>query len=356
MKTEKPTPHKLLKEARKGKSFNSRDLTTAAVLLAAIPALASLTSLQRVVAMYREVIGRGFQVSPAEVASMAMWAFLAAAGPVLLLAALAAVLASLLQSRGILATEMVRMDLSKLNPVTGVRNLFSLKVVKDLVRALAYTLGLGLWAFIAWKLFAPAVFGQVHLDAVSWGGLWREIGWRLLGGALLVAAPIYLLTGLVDWRLHVRDLRMDKSEVKQERKDHEGNAEIKQRRREIGSELSAQVQADVAGSSVILANPTHIAVGIYLHSDALPMPLVSVREKGARARKVIALAEKLGIPVVRDIRLARSVYARNRRYRFVESRELDNVVRLLRWLRDVEHAGADVPDVPDGTDAAAPPQ
>lgn len=136
---------------------------------------------------------------------------------------------------------------------------------------------------------------------------------------------------------------MEKHEVKQEHKDHNGNPEIKQRRRQIGEELSGQVQADVAGSSMILANPTHIAVGIFTHPDYPGVQFVSVRERGNRARKVIALAEKWGIPVVRDIPVARAVYFKVRRYQFVPAELTAPIARILAWLKDIERNHAEPP-------------
>jgi len=160
----------------------------------------------------------------------------------------------------------------------------------------------------------------------------------------------------VEYRLYIREMRMEKHEVKQEHKDHNGNPEIKQRRREIGEELSAQTQSDVAGSSMILANPTHIAVGIYIHPDYPGLQFVSLRERGNRARKVIALAERVGVPVVRDIPVARAVYARVRRYQFVPAELTTPITRILLWLKDIERNHApDTPDA-DAIDPAATPE
>ncbi|WP_445147342.1 EscU/YscU/HrcU family type III secretion system export apparatus switch protein [Dyella sp. Tek66A03] len=344
MKTEKPTRQRLFKESRKGKSFSSRDLIAAVVMLAGLFTLAFGTSLQPVAALYSTIIERKFDLAPAEVVGMALSAFTGGVAPVAIVSIACVALVSLAKSKGVLATEAIRMDFARLNPVNGLRNMFSLNLVKDLVRSVLYALLTGMSALMAWKLLAPQVFMQVHASEAQAVAIWLDVGFRAVIGLLLALAPVYLLAGFVDHRLYIRDLRMDKSEVKQELKDSEGSPEIKQRRRDVGAELSAQVQADVAGSSMILANPTHVAVGIYIHDYGFPVPLVSIREKGARARAVIALAEKLGIPVVRDIRVARAVYARSKRYQFVHSDLVAAVMRILLWLRDIEQAGAALED------------
>lgn len=339
MKTEKPTNRRLLKEAKKGNSFNSRDLTAASALLSGVIALGSVVSLWPIANMYKSFIDHDFQIAPQEAAMMAFRAFGYAAAPVALICIAVVAVISLAMSKGALAFEAVKINFGKLNPINGFKNLFSVKVVKDFIRAVLYTVLACLFAWMTWLSIGPTVFSQVYASGAQLGGVWAEIAFSSVVGLLLALAPIYLLSGLADYVLFIRDLKMEKHEVKQEHKDNEGSQEIKQRRREIGKELSAQVQADVAGSTLVLANPTHIAVGIYVHEGSVGLPFVSVREQGARARAVIALAERLGVPVVRDVRVARSVFASCARYRFVQADNIERVMDVVRWLRDVEAAG-----------------
>lgn len=351
-KTEKPTPQRLKKEGRKGKSYNSRDLIAAAVLLGGLPAIALLSSLDRVGALYVDIARHPTVLSPQLAALAALKGLLVALAPVLLISVVTIALLSLWMSRGIIAAEAVRIDLNRLNPVNGFKNLFSLKVVKDLVRTLLYLLCTALFCWLAIGLWGPDLFALARATPAQLATAWAQRALSFGLGLLAALAPVYLLAGWLDRVLFIREMKMEKHEVKREHKDNETKPEIKRRRRDIADELSAQVQADTLGSKVVLANPTHIAIGIFVMDEGPMMPFVSVREKGRRARKVIALAEANGIPVVRDVRLARAVYFNSRRYRFVQSEQIDAVMRLIAWLRDVERAGA-----PDNTDAsAAPPQ
>lgn len=354
MKTEKPTPHRLLKESKKGKSYVSRDLAAAAMLVAGLIALATMTSSRALQGFYRGMAERGFTLTPAEAAWQATTAFLWIAVPVGATAIVAAVLVSLMQSRGVIAAEAVRVDLARVNPISGFKNLFSLKTVKSVITATLYLLAGLVFVVLAWKLFAPTVFAQVQMPDKAAGAVWHSVGWRSTALLLAVLAPIVLAAAFIEYRLYIREMRMEKHEVKQEHKDHNGNPEIKQRRRQISDELSAQTQSDVAGSSMILANPTHIAVGIYVHPDYPGIQFVSLRERGKRARNVIALAERVGVPVVRDIPVARAVYARVRRYQFVPAELTTPISRILLWLKDIErnHAADAAPDA-DAADPAA---
>ncbi|MGV2406602.1 UNVERIFIED_CONTAM: EscU/YscU/HrcU family type III secretion system export apparatus switch protein, partial [Campylobacter lari] len=74
----------------------------------------------------------------------------------------------------------------------------------------------------------------------------------------------------------------------------------------------------------------------------MPIPMISVYETNQRALAVRAYAEKVGVPVIVDIKLARSLFKTHRRYDLVSLEEIDEVLRLLVWLEEVENAGKDV--------------
>lgn len=350
-KTEKPTPQRLKKEGRKGKSFNSRDLVAAVVLWAGLPMAAFVVSLKRLGALYVDSV-RDVALTPHAAALAAVKALLLAVAPVLLACVAGIAIVSLWMSRGIIAAEAIRFDISRLNPVNGFKNLFSMKVVKDLVRTLLYLLLASIFCVLAVHAWGPDLTALVHATpaqlARAWGSLALAFALSLLGAL----APVYLLSAWLDHVLFIREMKMEKHEVKREHKDNEVKPELKQRRSQLSDELSAQVQADTRGSSVVLANPTHIAIGIFLLDESVPMPFISVREKGRRARQVIALAEANGVPVVRDIRLARAIYHRHRRYTFVQDQNVEAVMSVIAWVRDVERASQVDPPSGDATPPA----
>jgi len=349
-KTEKPTPQRLKKEGRKGKSFNSRDLIAAAVLWAGLPVAGLLASLDRLAALYVDITRGGFTLTPHAAALAALKGLLLALAPVLVACIICIALCSLWMSKGVIAAEAIRFDLNRLNPVNGFKNLFSMKVVKDLLRTVLYLVFAGLFGWLAIRYWAPDVLSLLQATPMQLAAGWKHISLTFALGLLLALAPVYVLSGWLDHFLFIREMKMEKHEVKREHKDNEVKPEVKQRRRDLADELSAQVQADIVGSNFVLANPTHIAVGIFLMDESIPMPFVAVREKGVRARKAIALAEAHGVPVVRDVRLARSIYFNTLRYRFVHGANIDAVMALVRWLRDVERAAAAESGGDDDTD------
>ncbi len=297
------------------------------------------TDIEPIGRIYAWLVDRQFNVAIDEFLVMCAMAGARAIGPPWLACTVATTWLSLIESRGILATERTTLDLSKLNPVQGAKRLVSMQVLKDLLRSVLY---LVLFIAVASWLMRDTlrnVLSLRHTASLGEGWLGVSAGAALV--TLMVVLPVAILAGVIDYVMFIRSMRMDKHEIRKEHEENDGKPEIKQRRREMAAELSAQIKSDVRGSSAVLANPTHIAVGIWLNRELAEIPFVSVRERGDKARAVIAYAEEVGVPVIRDVRLARRLYASSRRYQFVPLEELEPVLRLLRWLEDVERAGAE---------------
>jgi type III secretion protein U len=169
--------------------------------------------------------------------------------------------------------------------------------------------------------------------------IWLQMGTNLVLLCLLSFVTIIVLDGLVDYFLYIKDLKMDKHEVKQEHKEQEGHAETKSFRKELHKELlSAHEKNDIEQSSFVLANPTHIAIGIYFKPEVTLLPFVSLHAKGEKARAIIAYAEKHGTPVVRDILVARQMFKKARTYSFIPVDMVEPIYRILVWLNEIEMA------------------
>ncbi len=208
-----------------------------------------------------------------------------------------------------------------------------------MIKALLFLLMfvLSAWAFLLEN--KQKLFAQVHLSAASLLALWGELLWSMLIWLMVFSLIIIVLDMLAEYFLYIRDLKMDKEEVKREYKEQEGNPEVKQTRRQVHSEiLSEQVKSNVRKSRFIIVNPTHIAIGIYLNRHQPGIPFISVLETGPRALAVRTLAEKYAIPLVRDRALARRIAARHRCYSFISLDDLDDILQILIWLEQVENA------------------
>ncbi|SEI14498.1 EscU/YscU/HrcU family type III secretion system export apparatus switch protein [Pseudomonas fuscovaginae UPB0736] len=338
-KTEQPTPKRLRDSARKGQTFKAKDLVISCMMLCAILFLVSGLSLLEVMEVYRRIIAAGLaddtQGYTAQLLKLALLCIL----PLALVCVLSSALPALLQSGFALASEALKLNLGALNPLNGFKKLFSLRTLKDSIKAVLYLGSFAVALWVVWHSERQALFAQLFVEPLELFPLWGRMLLTLLLSFMACASLIVLLDALCEYWLHIKDLKMDLHSVKREHKEQDGDPQIKQKRRHLHLELlSEQVRSDIRGSRVIVANPTHIAIGIYFRPDISFIPLVSVIETNQRALAVRAYAREMGIAVVSDIRLARRIYRTHQRYSFIQLEEIEEVLRLLIWLEQVEQA------------------
>ncbi|WP_017901916.1 EscU/YscU/HrcU family type III secretion system export apparatus switch protein [Pseudomonas asplenii] len=338
-KTEKPTTKRLRDSARKGQTFKAKDLVISCMMLCAILFLVFGVSLLDVMEVYRRIIAAGLADDRQRYTAQLLRLGLLCILPLSLVCVLSSALPALLQSGFVLAFEALKLNLDALNPINGFKKLFSLRTLKDTVKAVLYlgSFGVALWA--VWHLERQLLFAQLFAEPAELFPAWGRMLLSLLLTFLVCALLIVLLDALCEYWLYIKDLKMDLHSVKREHKEQEGDPQIKHKRRNLHLELlSEQVRSDIRGSRVIVANPTHIAIGIYFRPDLSFIPLVSVIETNQRALAVRAYAREVGIAVVSDIRLARRIYRTHQRYSFIKLQEIEEVLRLLVWLEQVEQA------------------
>nr|WP_282490723.1 MULTISPECIES: EscU/YscU/HrcU family type III secretion system export apparatus switch protein [Providencia] len=339
-KTEQPTRKRLEEAKKKGQSFKSKDFIVACLTLGGILYLVSFSSFDEFMGMIRIFLQSENPQSITDYSKAVFMLGMKFLLPFIALCVFISALPALLQVGFVLATEALKLNLSALNPVQGVKKLFSLRTIKDTIKTLLYLSCFIIAITIVWKNNKELLFSQVNGDLFGVAIVWEKLLFSLVIICLGCSLIILLLDALAEYFLTMKDMKMDKEEVKREMKESEGNPEIKARRREIHMEiLSEQVKSDIENSRLIVANPTHIAIGIYFRPDLSPIPLISVRETNQKALAVRAYAEKVGVPVITDIKLARRIYKTHRRYDFVCLEEIDEVLRLLVWLEEVENAG-----------------
>ncbi len=269
-KTEKPTQKKLRDSAKKGETYKSRDMIAACILGAGLLFMTTL-SFSDVEMIFRDFVMRGENISPAYATSKILMLFLELTIPFVGVCIVATVLPSLLQSKFTLAFEAIKFNLSALDPISGFKKIFSQKTVKEFVKALIYFLVFNVVIYMFYREYNNVLYSLVYAQTSSIAAIWLEGGVMLVLLCLGAFLFIILLDGIVDYYLYIKELKMEKHEVKQEYKEQEGNPEVKHRRRELHQEiLSAQTRNDIEQSNFILANPTHIAIGVYASKGSPP--------------------------------------------------------------------------------------
>jgi len=208
------------------------------------------------------------------------------------------------------APAALRFRWEMVNPAAGLKRLFNAHSLVRLLTSIAKLLVVGMvvWLYIRGRLDD---FGTLRW---AWSGQMLTAISRLIFGLLVRICIVLLVIGLADafyqrWK-YIHDLKMTRQEVKQERKDYEGSPELRGRIRRAQLEMAMRrVSVEVPKATVVLTNPTHVAVALRYEADAMDAPVLVAKGADHLAEKIRAVARAYGVPVIRRPELARSIYS-----------------------------------------------
>jgi flagellar biosynthetic protein FlhB len=248
---------------------------------------------------------------------------------------------------------------SKVNPLPGLKRVFSVQQLTDTLKACLLALLLGgvaaLYLRHQWVHHAELL--SMPLPAAL------AAGGKLLQGGLFLLCGVLAIFALVDVPLQrqmlLRRLRMSLQEMKQEHKEVEGNAEVKAKVRARMREMAnRRMLAAVPGADLVVMNPTHYAVALK-YDDTMAAPRVVAKGADLVALKIRDIARDAKVPVLQAPPLARALYAHTEIDQEIPARLFSAVAQVLAWvygLRDAMAAGkpataaAPIPEIPADMD------
>lgn len=314
-RTEEATPKKLADARKRGEVPQSRELGTAAVMLATAAALTAMgPGIERA---FRSILSLTFRhvANPSPAAALAVLtesttiATLALAPLLLLLVAVTA-LAGFLQVGPLLSFSAIAPRLDRLDPIKGAQNLFGKRQWVELAKTLLKVLIVGwvLWSTLRGELRGVLSLGSRGPEAVLHGvGVLLARLFIRAGTAMAAIAILDVLYQRIRFRA---DQRMTKDEVKRESKESEGDPHAKQNQKRLYQELMAQATlAEVRKADVLVVNPTHYAIALQYDDEADDAaPAVLAKGQDELARRMIDAAKEAGVPIMRDVPLAHALY------------------------------------------------
>jgi len=316
-RTEQPTARKLQKAREGGQVPQSQELAAAVALVALLLALALLGP--GLFNWCRLKVEWG--LSGAGEVFTDPQAFLRFANARLLdMAVVTAPILGTLMAAGILtsiavggysfAPAALQFKWSAINPASVVQSLFSGRSLVRLLMSIAKLLVVTIivWTYLDDKLETLAVLRWAWSAQIV-----TAIAKIVFGLGLRVGVTIVAL-GLADtlyqrWQ-YTQELKMTRQEVKQEHKDIEGAPEVKARIRRIQIQMSMRrLMQEVPKASVILVNPTHVAVAIRYEARTMDAPVLLAKGADHVAERIVKVGRSYGIPIVRRPEVARAIYA-----------------------------------------------
>ncbi|MCL2219378.1 MAG: flagellar biosynthesis protein FlhB [Chitinispirillia bacterium] len=229
--------------------------------------------------------------------------------PILGAVFLAGLIANLIQIGWLITFDPIMPKLSKINPLSGIKRLFSLRSVIETVKNILKIIIIGYIAYITIKSEYEIL---IALADASVAAIWNFI--------LVSTFDIFIRTALVliviaiaDYSYqrydHVKKIKMTHQEIKEEHKQMEGDPKVKGRIRRLQMEMSQRRMMDsVPQASVVVTNPTHLAIALRYDAAKDEAPVVVAKGADAVAQRIKKVALENDIPVREDVALARALY------------------------------------------------
>lgn len=325
-RTEEATPRRKQDARNSGKVAYSQELGAAVTGLAGMVSI--LVGGPRLVEALGRLLGRfalrlpeAAQIEwvPTDVVALVLeclvvvgFALLLVVGPILV----AAACASWGQVGFVIAGEAVGINPSRLDPSANLSKFFSLRSLTKVSFGFLHIAVIGtVGSLVLWRGM-PAIVatagGDVGPFLVALGAVAWKLGLWVLGcGLALSLGDVFFQR----WQ-HARDLRMTKDEVKREHKSTEGDPRVKSRIRQVQREVSRRrMMQDVPKATVVVTNPTHVAVALSYPRDAAGQPLHAAPRVVAKgfdevAQRIKSVALEAGVPLHEDVQLARALHRR----------------------------------------------
>ncbi len=206
----------------------------------------------------------------------------------------------------VLSTDPITPDLSRINPINGLKRLFSLSSIAELLKSLIKLFVIG---YVAYRVLAPEarnILSYIELPVGQVLLYTSKLSLKLIFCAGLALLALSVLDYLFQRYQYEQNLRMTKQEVKEELKEREGDPKIKARMRSLQRQMAmSRMMQEVPKSDVIITNPVRIAVAIRYDSKSMYAPKVVAKGYGSIASRIKEVARRYGIPVIENRWLAR---------------------------------------------------
>lgn len=286
-------------------------------------------------------LGGSFSDQVAALATRLGWLMFGALVPVLGCFFLAGITSDVLQVGPLWAPQLLKPTFSKINPLAQIKQLFSISSLVDFAKTVFKTV---LMLGATWFAARESAGAVMRLSGAAPGAMLVVMAHLMKHMALIALAclvPLMLLDVLRQHLKLLKKARMSTEDIRREHKESEGAPESKQRRRQTHHEMmSEEVKQNVRDASVIVANPRHIAIGLYYRPDETLLPRVTVIQTDAVALAVRRLASEARVPVIVNVPLARALYAKARVGRYIPSSLIEAVAPVIAAVLHAQRAAA----------------
>jgi flagellar biosynthetic protein FlhB len=311
-RTEQATPRRRQKAREQGQFARSRDLTSMAAMAGTLIAfsLAGSMILDRMLSLTAGFLRFRTAADPIDAVRYVSVETMRMMAPFLIGAAALSLAAATAQSGFLM--KPVSMDLLRLNPLTGLKRIFSFEGLGETLKSLAkFAVG----GTVFYLVIRKAVAVLPMIAALDLREL-MAVSARLIGSAVMTIFIVFLVAAAADylyerWKFE-RSIRMTREEIREEFRESEGDPQIKARVKSIQRDLARRrMMQEVPKATVVITNPTHLAVALLYNKETTAAPKIVAKGAGHVAEAIRQVARRNSVPIVEDKPLARALFKRD---------------------------------------------
>ena len=339
-KTEQPTPKKLRDARQKGQVAKSQDVNAAALTIACFVTISALwlpyvEECKALMTLPTEFYTQPFREVVDEVLYAVVFKILLLSAPLLAVVMVVGIAVNFFQVGFMLVLEPVKPELKKINPLDKAKQMFSMKNLVEFGKSALKVIIIAVLIYLVTK---NALDPLTRIPYAGKEGVLQSLKPMLSTLAVNITLA-YVVIAAADYFFqkfqHTKQLKMSKDEVKREYKESEGNPEIKGKRKQLHQEMVMNDTMErTRKSSVVVTNPTHLAIAIYYQEEDNQMPKVLAKGEDYVARRMVEVAKQEGIPIMQHIPLARALYEKVDMDRYVPADLIEPMAEVLRWVKE----------------------
>ncbi len=341
-KTEQPTPKRLREAREKGDICKSQDIAPALTVLGiglylVISGGDIFDTMSQMVAVPMLFFHLPYEEAMAKAVPVVIDSSIALVAPVVGIIMALAFIGIISQTGFLFAPKAAMPKLENLDPKKWFQKVFSVKNFFELAKNIVKVAVLGYVVMSVLEEYLPVLF---EMPKRGIGAMWSVLG-SAAGELVLKSAGAFAVIAALDFLYqkykYTQDHMMTKDEVKREYKESEGDPHIKGKRKQLQKELLSESGVlRVKKAKVLVTNPTHFAVALDYDQGRTPLPVILAKGEGPRALRMMEVAREAGIPIMRNVPLARALYHNGEENEYIPKDLIGPVAEVLRWVQSLE--------------------
>lgn len=341
-KSEQATPYKLEQARKKGNVAKSMDLLSFTVITAFITGFAIFSGkiASEVFKQTAWWLNHADLLAENYISDVMYWGdksfsrLLAVIFPLVFILIIAAIVISLFYSGFVFSFTSLKPDLNRLNPVKGLKKIFSKRIFVEVLRVVIKGLLFFVVTYFAILHIIQQLMSHLSRTPQAIGLAFSQATITLMLSLVTVMAAFALFDMWYAKREFSKQMRMSQKEVKDEYRHREGSPELKSRRRRNQQEFFSKVKAisQVKKADVVIINPTHYAVALIYQPEKMQTPIVLATGTGMLAHMIRRVARKNQVPILHRPIVARYIYANCVINQPIPTEIHNDVVDIYRWV------------------------